>query len=88
MSNETRDRIVEAAFRLAAEKPWAEITLAAIAQGAGLNLAELAQQISGKPDILDAFARGMDARLLASLKDDPVEGDAHDRLFDIILRRF
>lgn len=88
MSNETRDRIVETAFRLAAEKPWADITLGAIAEGAGLSLAELAQQVSGKPDILDAFARGMDGRLLASLKDDPVEGDGHDRLFDIMLRRF
>ena len=88
MGNETRERIIEAAFRLAAAKPWADITLPAIAEVAGLSLAELAQHVSGKPDILDAFARFMDARLLASLKDDPVEGDAHDRLFDIMLRRF
>ncbi len=88
MGNETRDRIVDAAFRLAGEKPWPEVTLAAIAEAAGLSLAELAQEVSGKSQILEAFARGMDARLLASLKDDPVEGDAHDRLFDIMLRRF
>ena len=88
MTVEVRERIVEAAFRLAVEKPWPEVTLAAIAESAGLSLAELAQHVSGKPDILDAFARGMDGKLLSSLTDDPVEGDGHDRLFDIMLRRF
>lgn len=88
MTVEVRERIVEAAFRLAAEKPWPEVTLGAIAESAGLSLAELAQHVSGKSDIIDAFARGIDGKLLASLKGDPVEGDAHDRLFDIMLRRF
>lgn len=88
MSTETRDLIVDAAFRLAAERPWPDITLPAIAEGAGLSLADLAKHVSGKPDILDAFARRTDARLLDSLGSDPVEGDAHDRLFDIMLRRF
>lgn len=88
MSTETRDLIVDAAFRLAAERSWPEITLAAIAETAGVSLAELALHVSGKPDILDAFARRMDSKLLASLAGDPVEGDAHDRLFDIMLRRF
>src|SRR5262245_9289309 len=88
MSNEMRDLIVDAALRLAAEKPWAEVTLVAIAEASGVSLAELAQQVSGKPEILEAFARRMDSQLLASLASDPVEGDAHDRLFDIMLRRF
>jgi ubiquinone biosynthesis protein COQ9 len=88
MSTETRDLIIDAAFSLAAEKPWPEITLAAIAEHAGVSLAELARHVSGKTGILDAFARRMDGKLLASLTDDPVEGDGHDRLFDIMLRRF
>lgn len=87
MSTETRDRIVDAAFRLAAEKPWGEITLLAVAEAAGVSLADLAQHVAGKAAILEAFARRTDTRLLASLTDDPVEGDAHDRLFDIMLRR-
>ncbi|MGE3875861.1 MAG: TetR/AcrR family transcriptional regulator [Parvibaculaceae bacterium] len=88
MSTEIRDLIVDAALRLAAEKPWPEITLVAIAEAASVSLAELAQNVSGKPQILEIFARRMDSRLLASLASDPVEGDAHDRLFDIMLRRF
>jgi AcrR family transcriptional regulator len=88
MSNETRDLIVDAALRLAAEKPWQEISLVAVAEASGLGLAELARHVSGKAQILEAFARRMDSRLLASLASDPVEGDAHDRLFDVMLRRF
>jgi len=88
MGNETRDLIIDAALRLAADKPWPEITLTDIAQASGISLAELARHVSGKPQILEAFARRMDGQLLASLTSDPVEGDAHDRLFDIMLRRF
>jgi AcrR family transcriptional regulator len=88
MSNDLRDVIVDAAFALAAEKPWTEVTLVAIAEASGVSLAELAQQVSGKAQILEAFARRMDSQLLASLARDPVEGEAHDRLFDVMLRRF
>jgi AcrR family transcriptional regulator len=88
MSNETRDLIIDAALRLAAEKPWPEITPADIAGASGVSLADLAEHVSGKSQILEAFARRIDSRLLASLAGDPVEGDAHDRLFDIVLRRF
>ncbi|MGE0008072.1 MAG: hypothetical protein AB7S92_21125 [Parvibaculaceae bacterium] len=87
MSDELRDRIVDAALRLAADRPWPEISLADIAAASGVSLAELARHVSGKPQILESFARRMDGRLLASLADDPVEGDAHDRLSDIMLRR-
>jgi AcrR family transcriptional regulator len=88
MNSETRDQIVDAALRLVAEKPWAEITLLAIAEASGVSLAELARHISGKAQILETFARRMDGELLASLARDPVEGEAHDRLFDVMLRRF
>jgi AcrR family transcriptional regulator len=88
MTHETRDCIVNAAIELAADKPWAEVSLAAIAERAGVDLAEIARQVPGKQGILQAFARAMDSQLLASLKDNPVEGEAHDRLFDVMLRRF
>ena len=83
-----RDRIVDAALQLASDRPWPEISLADIAGASGLSLAELARQVASKAQILDVFARRMDSQLLASLASDPVEGDAHDRLFDIMLRRF
>jgi ubiquinone biosynthesis protein COQ9 len=89
MTDQTEiDRIVEAALGLAAEKPWREVTLAQIAQGAGMSLADLARHVTGKADIIRAFMRATDRRLLSSLGAEPIEGDGHDRLFDIMLRRF
>jgi ubiquinone biosynthesis protein COQ9 len=81
------DPIIDAAFRLAARQPWQDVTLAAIAAEAGLSLAGLAGLVKGKTDILEAFMRRADKRLLTSLETDPVEGEAHDRLFDVMLRR-
>ncbi len=40
-----------------------------------------------KIGILKALAAHSDSELLQSLDKDPVEGDVHDRLFDIIMRR-
>ena len=82
------DTIVEAALRLAAARPWREVTLADIARESGMSLAELSQHVGGKADILRAFIRSTDRRLLASLSNEAIEGDGHDRLFDIMLRRF
>ena len=82
------DTIVEAALRLAAARPWREVTLGDIAREAQMSLAELTRHVAGKTGILRAFIRSTDRRLLASLADEPVEGDGHDRLFDIMLRRF
>ena len=87
MSDELQ-RIVEAAFRLAAARPWSDVSLAEIAAEAGLSLADLPRHISGKTDIIIAYARGVNSRLLRSIEADPVEGDQHDRLFDVLLRRF
>jgi ubiquinone biosynthesis protein COQ9 len=82
------DGIVEAAFRLASARPWHEVTLGDIAAEAKMDLAELCRHVASKADILRAFIRATDRRLLASLADQPIEGDGHDRLFDIMLRRF
>ena len=42
---ETRRRIVEALLTLAAEEPWGEVTLAAIAERAGVTLADAARPL-------------------------------------------
>jgi ubiquinone biosynthesis protein COQ9 len=79
--------IVEAALRLAAARDWATVSLADIAVEAGLSLSELILQASSKTSVLALLTREIDGRLLASLDADPVEGEPHDRLFDIMLRR-
>ena len=84
---DTLDLILDAALKLAAQRPWTTIGLAEIAREANLSLASLASVAAAKSDLIKAYARRIDRRLLASLEDDPVEGETHDRLFDLMLRR-
>lgn len=88
MSDENRIKaLYEAAFHLAERQPWREVTLSAIAAEAGLSLAEMARDATGKIDLLRAFSRDIDVALLQSLDGDPLDGEPHDRLFDVMLRR-
>lgn len=82
-----QDAAIDAALALAESRPWREIQLADIAAEAGLSLAQLAEVAGDKTEILKLFARRTDAALLRSLESDPVEGEPHDRLFDILMRR-
>jgi ubiquinone biosynthesis protein COQ9 len=79
--------IRDAAIRLAGKQSWRDVTLAAIAAEAGLTLAETAREVGSKIDILRSFSRDLDNRLLVSLETAPLDGEPHDRLFDIMLRR-
>jgi AcrR family transcriptional regulator len=79
------DRIVSATLDLAAEKGWRRATLAAIAERAGLSLAELHAEFPDRAAILGAYLDGIDRRVLAAR---PEAGDSpRDRLFDVIMRR-
>jgi ubiquinone biosynthesis protein COQ9 len=79
--------IIEAALRLAARRRWRDVRLSDIAAEANLDLADLAQTTSSKADIVRRFSRRTDRALLSSLKNQPAEGDAHDRLFEVVMRR-
>jgi ubiquinone biosynthesis protein COQ9 len=79
--------IRNAAFALAQMQGWAPLTLSAIAEHAGISLAELNAAFPSKAAILESFARDMDQAVLALTAKEPVSGTPHDRLFDVILRR-
>lgn len=85
-------RIIDAALKLAAERSWATITLDDIAAAAKLDPDEVYRLTPTKSAILGAFVRRTD---LAVLEGEPVaEGEeaepasTHDRLFDVLMRRF
>jgi AcrR family transcriptional regulator len=79
------DRAAAAALALAADRPWAEITLRDIAHKAQLPLADLYAHAAGKTQVIDWLSRRFD---LAALKAGEEAGeDAHDRLFDAAMRR-
>jgi len=86
-SPSTNDKILDAALRLAASRRWTEITLRDIAGEAGLSLAALNETVPSRAAILALLNRRIDQRMLAALDQDPVSGDAHDRLFEVLMRR-
>ena len=80
-------RIRQAAFALAERKPWHEITMAGIAQQSGLSLAAVMRNVASKAAILRDFSRDIDKAMLVVFEKYPPEGEAHDRLFDVIIKR-
>jgi ubiquinone biosynthesis protein COQ9 len=84
-----KGRIIDAAMRLAAIKPWREVTLAEIAQSAGLGLADLAKEFYGKLGIVGSFQKLVDEEVLKRAR--VVTGkdeSARDRVFDVVMTRF
>jgi len=82
-----RDRIIDAALRLAISRPWSEISLRDIAEAANSDLVELRASFSSKADILAAFTRRIDDEVLAQ-SGHPEKGQLlRDALFEVIMRR-
>lgn len=82
-----RDNIVEALMALAAEKPWAEISISDIAHRGGVGLAEFRDLFPSKGAILAAYSKGIDAKVLAGDSKDMADEPAKERLFDVLMRR-
>ena len=83
-----RSKAVRAALDLAQQRDWGDITLADIAQKAGLDLGDLRVEFSCKSDILRAFQTEVDTQVLAKTKQVGPGGSVRDRLFDVIMTRF
>ncbi|WP_374375328.1 TetR family transcriptional regulator [Dongia sp.] len=67
---------------------WRDLSLAEIAEAAGLDMAAAHATYPTKAAILVGLARAVDAAILTSLRDDPLDGTSKDRLFDLLMRRF
>lgn len=79
--------VIKAAFDLAAERGWRDLTLAEISAGSGVALPELYRHFPSKSAILDGFARLVDEAMLAGGPADSAD-TPRDRLFDLLMRRF
>lgn len=77
---------IDAAMRLAAERGWRKLTLAEIADGAGMSLADLYELYPSKQAILEGLRRAADRAAMAGGA--VAEGQARDRLFEVLMRRF
>ena len=79
---------VRAAFELAARLGWRHVTLAEIAQEAGMSLADLHASFPSKEAILAGFARMIDDAVLSGAEAPAEDETIKDRLFDVLMRRF
>ena len=83
-----RGRLVAAAMKLAAERPWREVTLAQIAETAGVSLVDVRGAFDSKADVLAAFVRNVDDAVLARAPQRTGSQPARDALFEVIMSRF
>jgi AcrR family transcriptional regulator len=80
-------RVIDAALALAARMEWRAVSLAAIADEAGIGVLQLYSIYRSKAAILGAFHRRIDAAALGGA--DAAEDERpRDRLFDVMMRRF
>jgi ubiquinone biosynthesis protein COQ9 len=81
-------RIIAAAMKLAAERPWSELTLREIADAAGLTLADLRKTgIDTKTGILKALLAEVDQEVLRNAPKPDVSQSPRDRLFEVLMER-
>jgi AcrR family transcriptional regulator len=84
----TRHKILDAALKLADERGWANLPLDAIANRAGIKLAEFRKEFMTKAQILSAFGRAVDDAVLVKITPADAELAPRDRLFDVLMTRF
>ena len=83
-----KERAIAAALDLAARMGWDMITLSDIADKAHCTLAELSELFDDKADILAAYERSVDKKVLESFAEPDLAAPERDRLFDILMERF
>ncbi len=82
------DRMIDAALDLAETHRWRDISFPMIAGAENVPIGEALLTLPSKMHVLRALADRVDTIVLQSLADDPLDGTAKDRLFDVLMRRF
>jgi ubiquinone biosynthesis protein COQ9 len=82
------NKIALAALKLAAHKPWAEVTLGQIAKAADVPVARLKKLFPSTEDILPAIVRVIDSETARNVGKLNRKTPAHDRLFETMMARF
>ncbi|MBZ0218412.1 MAG: TetR/AcrR family transcriptional regulator, partial [Fimbriimonadaceae bacterium] len=82
-----KQKIVDAAFKLAKDHDWSDIKLSQIARQAKVPLAELTHLFSSKTDIIVAHISQIDDRVLSSLDPEMENEPARERLLDVMISR-
>jgi len=82
------DRLIDAALALAGDQGWRRLTMAAIAERAGIALNEALQIHGSRNDVLRAMGHRVDAAMLDEALGFTDADSSRDRLFDMLMRRY
>ncbi|WP_170294739.1 TetR/AcrR family transcriptional regulator [Roseospira navarrensis] len=81
-------RLIDAALGLAAEDGWRRLTMAAIAERAGVPLNAALRVHGSRNEVLRAMGHHVDAAMLDEALTFTDQDGPRDRLFDMLMRRF
>ena len=82
-----REKVVEAFLQLLAQTSFQQIGFAALAARADVPLAELRAEFNSTLEVLAAFMRETDRKVLAGVDPELADEPARERLFDVLMRR-
>jgi AcrR family transcriptional regulator len=82
------DRIIDAALALIVARGWHNVSLAMVADEAGISVLQAYRLFPSKAAILCGFFRRVDEAALAAPLDEGADEKPRDRVFDLLMRRF
>lgn len=82
-----KGRAILAALRLAAERPWADVSIRDIAEEAGLSLDAMRKAFGSKTQIISAYMRAIDDQVLSAIPPRDPNETARDALFEVLMAR-
>jgi AcrR family transcriptional regulator len=83
-----RDRIMDAALRLIAERGWRRLSLGEVAVEANVPILAVYREFGSRLAILCGFFRRIDELVLAAPVEAEPDARPRDQLFDLVMRRF
>lgn len=81
------NKFIDAALKLAANTPWANVSLTDIAEATDRPLSDLHHEFSDKTAVLLGYISRVDEAMLAIDRSADAEMSARDRLFDVAMSR-
>lgn len=85
---DNRQKIIDAALKLAETEGWRGLSLDRIANQAGVPLIEFRKHFPTKTHILNAFSKHIDEKVLEKVTAADASTASRDRLFDVLMTRF
>lgn len=83
-----KDKLIDAALSLAAERCWNDVSLEQIIEAAEVDFLEAFEYFDEKTDVMAAYERRVDAQIIADMSDGDESLSEREKLFDLLMERF